>query len=221
MSIPDDRLLQTTILLMRQFLLTDNLYARSTSLVDFELAIAEQRQGFKHVLDVYNFALALIDNMVRYLKVAHALPKLNQKGKEFRALSSAIGDFKKVRNTHQHLSNEVMSDISGPLLGSVTWARDEKNFIAALHDLNRNRSFPGLVYDRVERKFTQEFCYVYGETYYDLSAAMNAMRKFDVFIRSAVRVEIDGKVFRPEEHFCAICAEVRPAKLNVGASSGI
>jgi hypothetical protein len=205
MSKIDERLLQSVVLLKRQYLLTRHLIeSRSGALREFEIAVTAGQQQVNHVIEVYNFAFALIDHLVRYQKIAHSIPKLNQKNNNFRSLNAAMGELKEVRNQHQHLSNHIINNFTGPLLGSVSWASEQNNFIAAFQDIGRQRSFPGIAFDTHLGKFTHEFCYVYGEKYYDLKKAITGLHEFNEYIDSNVFVEADGKPFKPEDLFVAL-----------------
>src|SRR5438093_13660472 len=101
----DARLVQTVVLLNRQYLLLERLIeSKDRVFREFENAISENQQALVHVLDVYNFVFALIDHLVRYHKIATVLPRLNHKLPPFRALQSSVGDFKEIRNQFQHIN---------------------------------------------------------------------------------------------------------------------
>jgi hypothetical protein len=191
----DSRLIQTVVLLDRQYLLTEHLIRSKDSILrEFENAISEQRETLDHVLDVYNFVFALIDHLVRYHKIATVLPRFNQREAQFRNLRAALDDFKDIRNTFQHINNDIENDNSGPLLGAVCWISEQMQFIASFHDIGRQRSSPGIVLDTTTGKFVHEFCYVYNDKYYDLARAINAVRSFNDFINSRVKVEINKAI---------------------------
>jgi hypothetical protein len=216
----DAKLVQTVVLLNRQYLLTDHLVeTRSRVLTEFEKAIAEERQTLDHVLDVYNFVFALIDHLVRYQKIASVLPRLSQKSPPFRALGAAMGDLKEIRNQLQHINNDIENDYSGPLLGAVCWISEQKQFIASFHDIGRSRSSPGIILDTRTGKYAQEFCYVYNGVYHDLARAIEGMHTFNTFINSLVSVEIDGKPYDPKEHFMALCIEFGIREMGAGLES--
>lgn len=83
----DNKLIQAVVLLDRQFLLTDYLIeSKKITLKEFEQALAEKRQSISQVLSVYNYIFALIDNLVRYQKIASVIPRLSQKKKNFKIL---------------------------------------------------------------------------------------------------------------------------------------
>lgn len=66
----DSRLIQTVILLDRQYALLEHLIGtKNHVLKDFELAVEKGEQTLEHVLDVYNYVFALIDHLERYRKL--------------------------------------------------------------------------------------------------------------------------------------------------------
>jgi hypothetical protein len=206
----DARLIQAVVLLSRQYLLTEHLIeTRSGVLREFESAIDEKRQGLGHVLDVYNYAFALIDHLVRYEKVAFALPRFNQRSDEYRALDTAMGTLKDIRNQLQHINNQIENDNTGPLLGAICWISGQRQFIASFHDIGRSRTSPGIILDTQTGRYLQEFCYVYNDAYHDLGRAIEGMRTFNAFVNSQVRIELAGKPYDPKDHFVAICIEFR------------
>jgi hypothetical protein len=205
----DELLLQSAILLKRQGLLTENLIRNGEiTLKNFETAISKSgQQNLEHVLNVINYVFGLIDNLVRYQKIAGSIPKLNHKSPEYRSFTSGMGNLKEVRNIHQHVNNDIMENFTGPLLGSVSWSSGQKCLTACLHDIGRERSLPALIYDTQEKKFTSTFCYIFGQTYYDLEKAITSMKQFDEFIDKSIRIEANGSPFLVEDHFIAMSAE--------------
>lgn len=206
----DAKLAQAVVLLNRQYLLTDHLIeTRSRVLREFEHAIEEKRQALDHVLDVYSYVFALIDHLVRYQKIAFVLPRLNQKSAQYRALGNAMGDMKDIRDQLQHINNDIENDYTGPLLGAVCWVSGQRQFIASFHDIGRLRSSPGIILDTRTGTYAQEFCYVYNGVYHDLCRAIEGVRAFNKFVNSRVHVEVDGKPYDPQDHFAALCIELR------------
>lgn len=200
----DERLLQTTVLLKRQFLLTDHLYTKRSPLTALEKAVGSGDQNVDHVLDVMNYTFALIDHIVRFNKIAFSIPKLSHKSPEFRSLKNDTDAFKTVRNIHQHINNDIMKIGEGPLLGSVVWASGQWSYIAALHDVGRQRSSPGMIFDTQENKYTMEFCYVYGEVYYDLGKAIQSIRRLHSHVDAQIKIQVDGKDFDAKDQFACL-----------------
>jgi hypothetical protein len=204
----DDQLLQFVVLLKRQYLLTEHSIKRGQSQQrEFENAVKSDAQTVEHVLDVMNFAFSLIDNLVKYQKIARSIPKLNQKSKEFRTLISSLGEITEIRNQHQHINRHALNKFTGPLLGSVSWVNDGANFIASFNDVGRQRSVPGMVFDIEKNSFTHNFCYVFGEVYHDLQKAIDGMRSFNVYLDKTVIVSAGGVPFSGDEHFLAMRAQ--------------
>jgi hypothetical protein len=135
---------------------------------------------------------------------------------EFRAFDTAFGDLKEIRNQFQHINNDIENEFAGPLLGAVCWVEGRKQYIATFHDIGRARSSPSIVYDSSSAEYIHEFCFIYNEQYYDLKSAIKGMDEIMAFINSKVEVAIDGSVYKPEEHFAAICVEIRPCDNTKG-----
>jgi hypothetical protein len=201
----DSKLAQAAVLLDRQYLMLTRIHERGKpALTTAETAIDAKSTTIEHVLDVYNYVFALIDNLARYQKIAGALPRFNQKEPEFRALAASLGNIKGARNQLQHINNDIENDYSGPLLGGICWINGDRQFLVALHDIGRKRSSPGIVFDNWNNRYLNEFCFTYGDTYYDLAKAMAGVRAFNSYLASAVRIEIDGKPYVADQHFSAI-----------------
>lgn len=199
----DHLMFQATVLLRRQFLLTERLIqTQSSVLKNFEEAIEGRKTSITHVLDVHNYVFALIDHLFRYKIIAHKVPRLNQKNPEFRSLDEAI-DLRDARDQIQHINEDIRNNYDGPLLGNVCWISNKKQYIAVLHDVGRTRGAPGIVFDAYTETYMNQFCYVYNNKYYDLDRAAIGMRHFHKYIISEVKIEIDGKPYADDEHYGA------------------
>jgi hypothetical protein len=206
----DSLLIQSVVLLDRQYLLTQHLIdTQGIALQEFEDAISSGQQNISHVLDVYNYAFALIDHLVRYQKIAFSIPRLSQKTPEYRALNDSMAELKDMRNQHQHINNDIENSYTGPLLGSVSWVSGSKQYTAGFHDIGRERSMPGMILDTRTGTFVREFCYVYNEKYHDLKKAILGMHTFNQYINALVKITIDGKPYDPKDHFVAFCVEFK------------
>jgi hypothetical protein len=206
----DSRLIQTVILLDRQYALLEHLIkTQSYVLKKFEQALEKNEQSLEHVLDVYNYVFSLIDHLERYRKIALSIPKLNQKDPEYRDLISSMGDLKDVRNQIQHINNDIENDYTGPLLGSIFWVNELKQFNAVFHDIGRQRTAPSAILDTATGKYIHDFCYVYNDKYYDLQKATDGARTFNLWINSKIKIQIDGKDYNIRKHFAAFAAEFK------------
>jgi len=210
----DSFLIEAAVLLERQYLLTKHLIdSRGEALKEFEQAIAQQQQTINNVLDVYNYVFALIDHLIRYQKIAFSIPRLNKKIVEYRALDEAMGELKKIRNQFQHINNDIENKYIGPLLGSICWISNQKQFMALFHDLSRQRSAPGIILNTRTDQYSHNFCYVYNEKYYDIEKAILGMHTFNEYIRSLVEIKVDGKNYNAKEHFTALCIDLKSKKV--------
>ena len=213
----DSFLIEAVVLLDRQYLLTNHLIdRRGEALKEFEQAVTQQQQTINNALDVYNYVFALIDHLVRYQKIALSLPRLNKKNAEYSALGKAMGELKEIRNQFQHINNDIENKYTGPLLGSICWISNQKQFMTLFRDLSRQRSAPGIILNTSTGQYSHNFCYVYNERYYDLEKAILGMYTFNEYIRSLVEIKVDGKNYNAKEHFTALCIDfqmpVKPLK---------
>jgi len=206
----DQLLIQAVVLLQRQRLLAENLVRTgSSTLVEFEDAVSKGKQNIDHVLSVFNYCWALVDQLERYRKIASVVPRLSQKSAEFRAMEASLRPLTNVRNQFQHINNHIRNENSGPLLGAVCWTNENTQFMATLPDLGSARTVPGIPVDTKTGAYTSQFCYVYNDDYFDLGAAIDAMRAFQQYIDQAVQIQVDGKGFVSGEHFIAIRTEFK------------
>jgi hypothetical protein len=189
-----EHLLQTVTLLQRQRKLAEQVVRSGTlSLQNFEIAVDKGEKAIENTLEVMNYAFSLIDSLVRFQKIAGYIPQINhRKSKECIALRAGMANLKDVRNQHQHLQNHILNNMPGPILGTVSWISQGGNYTATYQDIGRTRSFPTIVYDLKERKYIHDFCYIYGDVYHDLKKGISAMRDFSDYIRSIVKIELNG-----------------------------
>lgn len=202
----DSRLAHAFVLLGRQFHVTEYVVRRRKPRVlsAFERAVSRSAQDLQDVLRVYELTFALVDNLVRYEKIASMLPRFNQKSEEYRLFSSRLAGMKELRNLLQHIQGDLDTEFESPILGGVTWAKGNVNYLAAFNDVGAQRSLPGLVYDTHKRRFAKDFCYVHNGTYYDFSSAINGYREYQRFVEQKCKVEIDGKRYNIKEHVIAL-----------------
>jgi len=199
---------QSVVLLQRQYLLAEHLIANGeTTLAKFEQTVIEGTQSIDSVFAVFNYCWALVDQLDRYRKIAAVVPKLNQKGMEFRAFEAAFKSLNKICNQFQHINNHVRNENSGPLLGSVCWVNGSAQFFASLPDIGRSRSVPGIPINTRTGTFRYKFCYVYNDVYYDLGGAIQGMRSFQKFVDAQVALSLDGTTLVQRDHFIAMRVE--------------
>jgi hypothetical protein len=201
-------LIQAAVLLQRQYLLAEHLVGTgSVVLANFEQAVVEGTQSIENVLGVFNYCWALVDQLERYRKIASVVPRLNQKGAEFRALEKVLRPLTTIRNQFQHINNHVRDSNSGPLLGSVCWINGKAQFIASLPDLGPPCSVPGISLDTKTGAFGQQFCYIHNDNFYDLGTALDGIRSFQKYVDCLIQVSIDGTAFIQKDNFIAMRAE--------------
>lgn len=215
----DSKLAQAVILLDRQHLMLRRIHENGKPALNAtEAAIDAKSTTIEHVLDVYNYVFALIDNLARYQKIAGTLPRFNQKDPEFRRLAESLGNIKDARNQLQHVNNDIENDYLGPLLGGVCWVNGDRQFLVNFHDVGRKRSSPGIVFDNWNNRFLNEFCFTYGDTYYDLEKAVTGVGAFNEWLLSSVEIRLGAKPYNATEHFAAICIQFSTRQLNAQTS---
>lgn len=202
----DTRLARSYVLLSRQFLITEYVARKRCPrvLALYEQAIAKKSQSINDVLRVYELAFSLVDNIVRYQKIASTLPRFSQKSDEFKLFAKRLSGMKELRNLLQHINGDIDTEFESPILGGVTWVKGDTNYIVAFNDLGVKRSLPSIVFDTQEMAFTKEFCYVHNGKYYDLALAIKGYREYQKYVEAKCRVEADGKPYQADEHYSAI-----------------
>lgn len=207
----DTRLVHAFVLLGRQYLMTEHVVQRRRPRVLglFEKAIKNKNATIHDVVRVYELAFSIVDNIVRYQKIAGMLPRFGQKTEEFKLFSSKLSGLKDLRNLLQHINGDIDTEFESPILGGVTWVKGEVNYMAAFNDLGGSRSLPGIVYDTQENKFTSNFCYVHNDKYYDLSEAIGGYRGYHKYVESKCAVDVNGKRYSVNEHFMALAMEFK------------
>lgn len=207
----DKRLIHAFVLLGRQFLITENVVRKRKPrvLTSFEKATKESKQNIQDVIRVYEMVFSIVDNIVRYEKIASMLPRFSHKSDDFKLFSSRLQGMKELRNLLQHINGNIDSEFESPILGGITWAKNDINYMAAFTDLGEKRSLPGLVYDTHEHRFTKNFCYVHNGKYYDLSMAINGYQDYQKHVEGRCQVELNGSKYKAEEHFIAYAMKFR------------
>lgn len=121
----DKRLIHAFVLLGRQFLVTEYVVKRRKPkvLASFEKSLKSKKQGIQDVLRVYELAFSIVDNIVRYEKIARILPKFSQKSDEFKLFSSKLTGMKELRNLLQHINGDLDTEFKSPILGGVSWVK--------------------------------------------------------------------------------------------------
>ena len=202
----DKRLVHAFVLLGRQFLITEHVVRKRKPnvLSAFERSINNGKQNIQDVLRVYELAFSIVDNIVRYKKIASMLPRFSQKSEEYQRFAERLSGMTELRNLLQHIQGDIDTEFESPILGGVTWVKGKFNYMAAFHDVGVKKTLPGLVYDTRNGKFTKDFCYVHNGVYYDLSRAIAGYRGYQRYVEAKCNVQIDGKPYKIDEHYVAL-----------------
>ena len=210
----DKKFIHSFVLLERQFLITEYLVKKRKPRVlsEFEKSLKLEKQSVQDVLRVYELVFSIIDNVVRYEKIASTLPKFNQKNEDYKRFSKNLEGMKELRNLLQHINGEIENDFKSPILGGVAWVKNNTNYMAAFNDLGEGKSLPSLVYDTHKDEFTQDFCYVHDGKYYDLSKAIKGYQDYQKYVKNRSLIKVDAKSYDVSDHFVALGMEIAPHK---------
>src|SRR4051812_28610904 len=117
----EKRLVHAFVLLGRQFLITEYIvrHRKPKVLAAFERSVSHGKQSIQDVLKVYELAFSLVDNFVRYEKIASMLPRFSQKSDEYKLFSSRLSGMKELRNLLQHIQGDIDTEFESPILGGV------------------------------------------------------------------------------------------------------
>jgi hypothetical protein len=105
----DKRLIHAFVLLGRQYLITEYVVKgrKPKVLASFGRSLNNKKQGIQDVLRVYELAFSIVDNIVRYEKIAGILPRFSQKSDKYRLFSSKLNGMKELRNLLQHINGDI------------------------------------------------------------------------------------------------------------------
>lgn len=86
----DKRLVHAFVLLGRQYLVNEHIVKlrKPRVLSLFEKAVNNKKTSINDVIRVYDLAFSIVDNIVRYQKIASILPRFSQKSEEFKTFDS-------------------------------------------------------------------------------------------------------------------------------------
>lgn len=204
------RLIRSLVLLDRQYLITEQVskYRVQRVLRSFEKSADNKSSSLKDIVRVYEMVFSLVDNIVRYEKIACVLPRMSQRTDEFKLFSNRLSGLKDLRNLLQHINGDIDTEFESPILGGVSWARGNANYIAAFVDME-SKSLPGLPYDLQELKYAKQFCFVHNDKYYDLGNAIIGYRDYHAYVKKNFRLEVDGKPYLIEKHILAFKTELK------------
>lgn len=132
----------------------------------------------------------VIDHLARTLKIGRKLSFLNQKKEPFVSYIKSQADIIDARNKIQHINDEIRTNGSGPMLGSVLWvASNGDHLMMSLRSPAMSETIPGLIIDTRTGKTTMEIAYVFNEKYLDLKSAYNSAISFSEFVKGSIKIE--------------------------------
>lgn len=109
--------------------------------------------------DAFVTAMGLVDFAYRFGQLVDALPLLNKKSPELRALRSALAPAETARHYLQHMRGDLNNGnaIDYPILGSLSWARGADCHTLSFSQAGAN--IPTLVWDREAGSFVADLEY--------------------------------------------------------------
>jgi hypothetical protein len=193
----DKKLIETYALFKRHVLLLENHHENQDSTISaIEQAIEDGKEDkLKEILSLFNYVLLFVDLAVKIQKIALKIPKINQKGPEYRSFTRSLGELKELRNKFQHINDNVASTSSSHMLGTISWYSGSKIYSASLQDLSRTRngySMPIEVTEDKKLKVHHDFCYMLENDTFDLNAIYESCLKLCEYL--------DGKISLTDEN---------------------
>lgn len=109
--------------------------------------------------DAFLTAMGLVDFGYRFGQLVDALPLLNKKSPELRAMSSALAPAEAARHYLQHMRGDLSDGkaIDYPILGSLAWARGSDCHSLSFSQIGA--SVPTLVWDREAERYVSDVEY--------------------------------------------------------------
>ena len=190
----DKRLIETLSLFKRHVYLLkrhsenqENIVKRLETLID-----KKSSNKINEVLDLFNYVFLFVDLSVRLQKIAYSIPRISHKSDEYRAFEKELKNLKEVRNKFQHINNEVASDGTDHLLGTISWFSNSKIYAASFQDISRERSGKSIPFEvTADQKLIvhQNLCYVMESNHYDLENIFKACIELQKYIDSKFKLK--------------------------------
>lgn len=144
----------------------------------------------KSVVSVMTGASLVIDHLARSLKISRKLACLNQKKPPFSDYIENQSWVIVARNKIQHINDEIKTDGSGPILGSVLWINtDGDHYIVSMKSRIKNETIPGLIIETRTGKTTMNVAYVHNDKYLDLETAYKSAINLSEHVRTSLVIK--------------------------------
>jgi hypothetical protein len=193
----DQRLIETYVLFQRHVFLLESHHKTKKSVLDSFLTALEKNKDSRidEILKLYNYVILFVDLAVRIQKLAHALPRINHRSKEYRQFDDRLGELKDLRNRFQHINNEIDVDGHHHLLGAISFYADSRLYCVAFQDISRTRksaTLPFEITDEQKLKINHEFGYVLENKTFDIDKIYEACCNLAAHLESQINLVEDG-----------------------------
>jgi hypothetical protein len=129
---------------------------------------------------LYTCVFSMIDFGHRFTQVVDAMPLLPKKKIEVKRLHSAIGPLTACRNYIQHIRNHLskVEIIDFPILGSISWILDHKNYVILPTQLTEGYGVPSIPIDSKTMTYTCKYQFVIESCRIQLDTVYQEMKTF-------------------------------------------
>lgn len=132
-------------------------------------------------------AVAFIDFAHRFGSVVDALPLINKKSIELRALHEALVSVETARNHLQHMRGDLSSNepIDYPLLGALSWAHSDSSYTICMSQPQKS-DIQSMAYDTHNKCWATAYQYTVKNTSIDIPRVASSMHRAYTHITSSV-----------------------------------
>jgi hypothetical protein len=158
-------------------------------------SMTDEYQTCELYLDIFSF----IDFSHRFLQIIDSMPLLSKKRKEVRKLNSTTSSIKDCRNYLQHLRGELNNEeiIEYPILGSISWIRNKRNYILLPTQATEKHSSAGITYDTHNHIYVCNYQFTVGNHELKIDKIYEELKEFWNWFETVTHIEPKGiKVYR-------------------------
>ena len=103
--------------------------------------------------NLYIDIFSQIEMLPRFLQIINAMPFLPHKNSEITKLKHTFDNVKDCRNYLQHIREHLSKEdiINYPILGSVSWINENKNYTIIPTQFTENHNSRGIAFDSIIR----------------------------------------------------------------------
>jgi hypothetical protein len=110
-------------------------------------------------IKIYMCVFSFIDFGHRFVQIVDAMPLLPKKRPEVKKLHSVMSALTSSRNYVQHIRNHLSKteSIDFPILGSMAWIADQRNYVLLPTQLTEGYGAPSIAYDTKEARYVCKY----------------------------------------------------------------